>query len=223
MGGTASSTNTQCCCVEDKNASEVVFQQSTLGGSELVPQPALVPSLEHLGEAAEGARAHLQFVAGGRSRLRPPPDFTVRSEESTISCGSKGCMNLTDEEKKQELERVQILIKGFVKEVLVGLGIEVVLEDGRRVPCRFCMDCKLATVTLHVHGAVRDIPMTSIQDICSGKELRNIETTTPVDENCVTLVMGNDQCVSFHFRDVATREHFATCMKVLRLAVDEGL
>jgi len=222
MGGTASSTNIQCCCVDDKSGTEVVFQQTTLGGSEMVPQPVLVPSLEHLGEAAEGARAHLQFVAGGRSRLRPPPDFTVRSEESTLSCGSKEC-DLTDEQKKQELERVQNLIKAFVKEVLIGLSIDVVLEDGRRVPCRFCMDHKLAVVTLHVHGAVRDIPMTSIQDICSGKELSNIETTTPVNEYCVTLVMCNDQCVSFHFRDVAAREHFATCMKVLRLAVDEGL
>jgi len=82
------------------------------------------------------------------------------------------------------------------------------------------MDNKLSILSLQVRDIVRQISMTDIQEICSGKELQKLRTTTPLDDLCATLVMSNDQCVSFKFKDIAAREHFATCMKVLRLALE---
>eukprot|EP00971_Amphidinium_carterae_P049864 982862-Amphidinium_carterae.1 len=65
-----------------------------------------------------------------------------------------------------------------------------------------------------VHTTTRQISLTNIQEICSGSQMRDLRVTTPLDELCVTLVMADDQCVSFKFPDVKAREHFATCMKV---------
>merc|ERR1719353_2736666 len=116
--------------------------------------------------------------------------------------------------------KLQSMIKDFVTEFLQGVYLDAVLEDGSYVPCRCTMDSKLSVLSLQVHSTVRQIDLTSIQEICSGKELRDLRVTTLLDDLCVTLVMSDDQCVSFKFSDVQGREHFATCMKVLRLALD---
>merc|ERR1719188_1975276 len=154
-----------------------------------------------------------------RSALNVPPDFTVRSADSIDSARSR-CVTLSDEQKAQELQQLQTMIRDFVKEVLQGVVLDVVLEDGSLLPCRCTMDNRLCIVSLQVRDIVRHIRMTDIQEICSGKELQNIHTTTPLDELCVTFAMSNDQCVTFKFKDVPAREHFSTCMKVLRLAVE---
>merc|ERR1711909_164650 len=47
------------------------------------------------------------------------------------------------------------------------------------------------------------------------EELKKIENEglgiSILDDLCATLVMADDQCVSFKFSDVQAREHFATC------------
>ncbi|CAE6911969.1 unnamed protein product [Symbiodinium sp. CCMP2592] len=77
------------------------------------------------------------------------------------------------------------------------------------------------TSSQNVQSTTRTVDLTSIQEICSGGELKDLQVTTPLDENCVTLVMADDQCVSFKFPDKQAREHFATCMKVLLPQVDK--
>eukprot|EP00929_Paragymnodinium_shiwhaense_P037522 TRINITY_DN19980_c0_g1_i2.p2 TRINITY_DN19980_c0_g1~~TRINITY_DN19980_c0_g1_i2.p2 ORF type:complete len:113 (-),score=26.27 TRINITY_DN19980_c0_g1_i2:216-554(-) len=112
------------------------------------------------------------------------------------------------------------MIRDFVMEFLQGVYLNAILEDGTEVPCKCVMDSKLSALTLQVHSHTRHVELTNIQEICSGKELRDLLVTTPLDDCCVTLVMADDQCVSFKFPDIQGREHFATCMKVLRLALD---
>ena len=68
-------------------------------------------------------------------------------------------------------------------------------------------------------NTTRQIAVESIKEICSGNDVplddlgRELRLTTPLDDLCVSLVM-NDECVSFKFADVQTREHFATFMQV---------
>jgi len=156
-----------------------------------------------------------------RMTLHVPADFSVRTADSAASSSvGSGYASLTEEQKAREMAKLQNMIRGFVREVLQGVHLDVVLEDASLMPCRCCMDNKLSVLSLQVGDIVRHIAMTSIQEICSGKELKHIRTTTPLDDLCATLVMRNDQCVTFKFKNVQAREHFATCMKVLRLALE---
>lgn len=189
----------KCCCAQRDVGDEQVFP----GSSPLeVPTGELTPALP-----AE------------RKTLNVPPDFSIRSVDSAASSGS-GYVSLNEEQKAREMTKLQHMIRDFVMEFLQGVFLDAVLEDGTLVPCRCLMDSKLQVLMLQVHSTTRTIDLTNIQEICSGKELRDLRVTTPLDDLCVTLVMADDQCVSFKFNDVQGREHFATCMKVLRLALD---
>jgi len=144
--------------------------------------------------------------------------FSVRSVGSTSSSTGSGRASLNEEQKAREMMKLREMVQDFVREVLQGVFLDVVLDDGSLVTCHCCMDSKLTIISLQVNDIVRNICIEDIQDIYSGKELERLPTTTPLDDNCATLVMANDRCVSFKFKSVAAREHFATCMKVLRLA-----
>lgn len=157
--------------------------------------------------------------AGERKTLNVPADFSIRSVDSAATSGT-GYVSLNEEQKAKEMTKLQQMIRDFVTEFLQGVYLDAVLEDGSLVPCRCIMDSKLSVLMLQVQTTTRQIDLTNIQEICSGRELRDLQVTTPLDEYCCTLVMADDQCVSFKFKDVQAREHFATCMKVLRLALD---
>mmetsp|Transcript_86565 Transcript_86565/g.273198 ORF Transcript_86565/g.273198 Transcript_86565/m.273198 type:complete len:217 (-) Transcript_86565:121-771(-) len=189
---------------------------------ECPPGNELVPSLSSLGRVAESVQAEARDAADCQHPPRMPRTFSVHSGDgdSMDENISHRHLSLTEEEKRDEMAKVQELIREFVQTALRGSHIDVVLEDGTLTPCRFSMDGQLSVITLQVHALTRHIPMTDIQEVSAGRELRGLETTTPVDENCCTLVLSNGTCVSFSFPDEARRERFATCMKVLRLALD---
>mmetsp|Transcript_58691 Transcript_58691/g.164685 ORF Transcript_58691/g.164685 Transcript_58691/m.164685 type:complete len:194 (+) Transcript_58691:147-728(+) len=188
----------KCCCVQKDVGDEQVF------GSHLDPSAADFLASHHPTE---------------RKTLHVPPDFSIRSVDSTASAGS-GYVSLNEEQKAREMTKLQHMIRDFVMEFLQGVYLDVVLEDGSLVPCKCIMDSKLSVLMLQVQSTTRSIDLTNIQEICSGQDLRDLQVTTPLDDLCATLVMTDDQCVSFKFADVQAREHFATCMKVLRLALD---
>uniref|UniRef100_A0A7S2HT44 ISP3 C-terminal domain-containing protein n=1 Tax=Alexandrium andersonii TaxID=327968 RepID=A0A7S2HT44_9DINO len=188
----------RCCCAQRDVGDEQVFGNS--------------PLEVNTGELAPALPAE-------RKTLHVPPDFSIRSVDSAASSGS-GYVSLNEEQKAREMTKLQHMIRDFVMEFLQGVFLDAVLEDGSLVPCRCLMDSKLSVLMLQVHNTTRTIDLTHIQEICSGKELRDLRVSTPLDDLCVTLVMSDDQCVSFKFSDVQGREHFATCMKVLRLALD---
>mmetsp|Transcript_16290 Transcript_16290/g.41937 ORF Transcript_16290/g.41937 Transcript_16290/m.41937 type:complete len:211 (-) Transcript_16290:311-943(-) len=206
-----------CCWSQDAEEAENILRD--FGGSAAAASSELVPSL-----VASLASAAARSGPGApgfevRGTLHVPPDFTVRSADSLDSARSR-CITLTNEEKAKEMQQLQIMIRDFVKEVLHGVLLDIVLEDGCLLTCRCSMDNRLTTVSLQVREIVRHIRLVDIQEICSGKELQNMNTTTPLDDLCVTFAMMNDQCVTFKFKTVAAREHFSTCMKVLRLACE---
>mmetsp|Transcript_69775 Transcript_69775/g.204617 ORF Transcript_69775/g.204617 Transcript_69775/m.204617 type:complete len:194 (+) Transcript_69775:104-685(+) len=188
----------KCCCAQPEVGDEQYF-----GGPLTMPTGEFTPAVS----------------AADRKTLRVPPDFSIRSVDSAASPGS-GYVSLNEEEKAREMTKLQHMIRDFVMEFLQGVYLDAVLEDGTLVPCKCIMDSKLSVLMLQVNSTTRTINLTNIQEICSGRELRDLQVTTPLDDLCATLVMADDQCVSFKFADVQGREHFATCMKVLRLALD---
>lgn len=179
----------------------------SIRGPPYIPSTGLVPAMENeVGQKPSDI---------GSRVLRVPPDFSMRSGSDSTNTGRA---SQSSEQRASDMKKLQGVIRDFVKEVLRGIELDVVLEDGSCMSCNCWMDSRLSVLSLRVRDVVREICMSDIDQICSGKELKTIRTTTPLDKNCTTFVLANDQCVTFKFPDVQAREHFATCMKVLRLA-----
>lgn len=188
----------RCCCAQAVGEEEV-FGASVLDVATGEYAPVLQP--------------------GERKTLHVPADFSIRSVNSAASNGP-GYVSLDEVQKAQEMQKLQHMIRDFFMELLQGVFLDAVLEDGSVVPCRVTMDRKLSVMKLQVSATVKTIFLSNIQEICTGKESNDLRVTTPLDDHCVTLVMADDQCVSFKFATQQACEHFVTCMKVLRLALD---
>lgn len=168
--------------------------------------------------------------------LRVPSDFSERSvaftdepRSSTRSCHPDGQVHrsvqgspgsgVAPSRKDKEMLKLQKMMKDFIKDILCGVNLDIVLDDGSKESCRCQLDSALSTISLRVQDIVQTISLLDIEDVFSGSDIGHVHTTTPLDELCATLKMRSDRCVSFKFTDVRSREHFATCMKVLRLAL----
>mmetsp|Transcript_75941 Transcript_75941/g.214771 ORF Transcript_75941/g.214771 Transcript_75941/m.214771 type:complete len:196 (-) Transcript_75941:144-731(-) len=185
----------ECCCVQQQAGDEITFVAGALG----VPIDQLAP--------------------GDRATLCVPQDFSLRSVNSAAT-SSSAYVSLSESQKNIEMAKLQRMIRDFVVDFLQGVFLDAVLEDGSLVPCRCIMSSTLSVLMLQVQSDTKTINIGSIQEICSGREAHGREIQTPVDDLCVTLVMSDDRCVSFKFTNLQAREHFATCMKVLRLALE---
>eukprot|EP00928_Gymnodinium_smaydae_P076968 TRINITY_DN60074_c0_g1_i1.p1 TRINITY_DN60074_c0_g1~~TRINITY_DN60074_c0_g1_i1.p1 ORF type:complete len:241 (-),score=51.79 TRINITY_DN60074_c0_g1_i1:77-799(-) len=233
-----------CCCVESDDGSELAILSENLlragagsgsaGVNYASVAAASVSSGGFIADSAEAAGgrdlASLGFGAGDEGadrRLTVPANFMMFSVDAAASSSAgaagapqdAGYVSLTAGQKEHEMRKLQSMIRNFVHEFLQGVYLDAVLENGLKVPCWCIMDSRLARLSLKVGSHSRIVSLAEIKEIVSGKELRELRVTTPLDDHCVTLVMQDDQCVSFKFEDVKAREHFATCMKVLRLAI----
>merc|ERR1719210_3311711 len=113
------------------------------------------------------------MVPGEQSSTGMHQDFSIRSISSAASSGS-GCASLDGEQKARDMARLGRMVRDFAVEFLQGVFLDAVLEDGSLIPCRCTMDSKLSVLMLQVHSTTRTIDLTTIQEIYSGQELRDI-------------------------------------------------
>jgi len=120
----------------------------------------------------------------------------------------------------QELVLLRDMMRRFVQSLLGGRIYTVVVEHGRTESCRLLLMPNLQYLQLEWGGATHDIPLKNVRDICPGKILENQFTPIPLDDLCSTLVLKNNECVTFRFPTVQERDDFTKCVKVLSLALD---
>lgn len=126
--------------------------------------------------------------------------------------GRGGSLDATAELREQMRE--------FIQKLLSGLPLNVVLEDGETDPCKLTISKDLQQLQLQVGPDVHDIWLRDVQHILPGRELDNIATTMPLDDLCNTMVLQNNECVTFRFANLEERDTFAKCMKISRLAIE---
>lgn len=225
-----------CCCSEDSSSHEQIHSV-VVATDEFHPSMVSVnvrsdayhtkaylngtvadklqPTLVNL-RLRDGADSGPCEAASEKKFLNEPPPFSVRSVKSDSTTSE--AMSMSEEQKTAELTALKGMMTEFVKELLQGIILNVVLEDGQLVPCLCSLDHGLGTLALRLSEVVRQIKLVEILEICSGRELRHLRTPTPLDDLCVTLVLKSDMCVSFKFKTIENREKFATSLKVLRVA-----
>lgn len=206
-----------CCCSSDpredaqaKCGDVVVLtdwntkeEGNLVGYNGHIPDPAAVrqaPAKNTEASRRGGTRA------GDSARSNPPQSVTPRADGSEAAA--------------QEACALRELMKRFVQEMIRGKQYSVVVENGQTAPCKLSLTPNLQYLQLEAAGVTHDIPLRNIKDICPGKLLENRFTPIQLDELCDTLVLRNNECVTFRLRSLQERDEFTKCVKVLSLALE---
>lgn len=121
--------------------------------------------------------------------------------------------------ERQKFE-LQDLLKHFTRDMMRGVSLDVVLDDGTSVECVCKLDPGLTTLSMRVAETYRSVLLNQVEKVCSPEETRELQTANQhyLDAHCATLVLRGAQFVTFRFDSVPVREYFCTCLKVLRMA-----
>mmetsp|Transcript_32108 Transcript_32108/g.92276 ORF Transcript_32108/g.92276 Transcript_32108/m.92276 type:complete len:208 (+) Transcript_32108:63-686(+) len=126
----------------------------------------------------------------------------------------------SDDAGAQEALQLRELMKSFVQGMIRGRAFRVVVEEGQTDPCKLSLARNLMHLSLEIDGSTHDIPLGNVKDVCLGNKLSNRFAPVNLDELCSTLVLRNNECVSFRLSSIKERDDFTKCVKVLALALD---
>merc|ERR1740121_2439033 len=124
-------------------------------------------------------------------------------------------------EALHELPQGHGLAKGFVQEMVHGRHFPVVIGEGRTEPSKLTLTPNLLYLQLEAAGVTHDIPLRNVKDVCPGMLSSSRLAPVELDELCNTLVLRNNECVTFRFATLKERDEFTKCVKVLALALDQ--
>lgn len=107
----------------------------------------------------------------------------------------------------------------FIRTLLRGICIEVLLDDGSIILPETTLNYELTNLTLNVNEVRRTIPLADVESVASLQDLERRDILTSIqpflDERCVTLVMRDCQFVTFRLGTERHREYFAACLALL--------
>lgn len=133
----------------------------------------------------------------------------VESDEGTTDAAMREAMALRE------------LMKRFVQEMVHGRNFPVVIGEGKTEPCKLTLTPNLLYLQLEAAGVTHDIPLRNVKDVCPGRLTSSQLAPVELDELCNTLVLRNNECVTFRFDGLKERDEFTKCVKVLALALDQ--
>eukprot|EP00930_Biecheleria_cincta_P005885 TRINITY_DN106836_c0_g1_i1.p1 TRINITY_DN106836_c0_g1~~TRINITY_DN106836_c0_g1_i1.p1 ORF type:complete len:243 (+),score=60.30 TRINITY_DN106836_c0_g1_i1:110-838(+) len=114
---------------------------------------------------------------------------------------------------QRDVAKIQSQMKGFVKSMVRGREMNVLSVDGQLRACTCSFDRKLRNYNIVISKETRSIPLSKIREVFQGSEPEDI--ATPLDELCATFVLESGECLSFRFKDIPEREHFAMCLQII--------
>lgn len=104
-------------------------------------------------------------------------------------------------------------MKHFVKGMVRGREMNVLSVDGQLRACTCSFDRKLRNYNIVISKETRTIELKKFREVLQGLEPDDI--ATPLDELCATVILENGECLTFRFKDVPEREHFAMCLQII--------
>mmetsp|Transcript_25967 Transcript_25967/g.49744 ORF Transcript_25967/g.49744 Transcript_25967/m.49744 type:complete len:228 (+) Transcript_25967:62-745(+) len=110
-------------------------------------------------------------------------------------------------------------LSGFVRTMLRGVCIEVMLDDGTTLFPEASLNYELTHLTLEVNDVRRAIILADVEAVATSSELsmRNVPSSLyqHVDERCCTLILRGQEFVTFRFDSTRHREYFSACLALL--------
>mmetsp|Transcript_46383 Transcript_46383/g.110471 ORF Transcript_46383/g.110471 Transcript_46383/m.110471 type:complete len:239 (-) Transcript_46383:77-793(-) len=219
-----------CCCTSDprddqgRSGDVVVFTDW-----DTREDGAPAPGLEHIPEPAAIGAAAMYAAAAASGKLgqsSEAPLFNRKADQgssgsSPTHANSKlGGMPEALPDGVAEAFELRELMKRFVQEMIRGKAYHVVVENGQTEPCVLCITTALQYLQLRAAGVTHDIPLRHVKNIVPGRLLENRFTPIHLDEFCATIVLRNNECVTFRLNSLKERDEFTKCIKVLVLALE---
>mmetsp|Transcript_105660 Transcript_105660/g.268423 ORF Transcript_105660/g.268423 Transcript_105660/m.268423 type:complete len:260 (+) Transcript_105660:295-1074(+) len=180
------------------------------GGRGLAPAPASAEPSRGGGGGSGGGGAEQEKEQDLETMSVASSRVSGRSVRSTFTASSIASEFINE---RMGQSKIQQAMKTFVRAMVRGQQMGVISPDGALRTCQCSLDKKLKTFIIELKGSVRQIPLTEMSDVFQGKEPEDIDT--PLDELCSTVMLQSQECISFHFADVPSREQFAMCLQML--------
>jgi len=159
---------------------------------------------------------------------RPPDSATVATSEDPSLSG------LLSSKKEVEKARLQELVRGFSKQAVNGIPVELIDPETAQIgQYLFSMDKYLYKLKLRsMQGDGSDsssgthdktFALNNIINMNKGNDITTRAPALAMYANNVLLMelsYEEDCIIYFHFKDVMARDRFYTCVKILCMSVD---
>lgn len=110
------------------------------------------------------------------------------------------------------MEEAKTIVKPFIKRMVKGATIEVMVESGQLKECSMSLSRKLSYVKVRLNGRSRKILMKEVEEVIAGADVEGI--STPLDDLCTTVVMSSGECITFRCADVEERDTLTMCLTI---------
>mmetsp|Transcript_12101 Transcript_12101/g.31978 ORF Transcript_12101/g.31978 Transcript_12101/m.31978 type:complete len:231 (+) Transcript_12101:164-856(+) len=210
-----------CCNVEgnSKGPDAVIKSSGTLGRAPAVAQTRAVSPRAAKDAYQDPAPGPPKASAGARREAPPERDADARSEGAASATSSAGSSSYETWTREQKAEAKRI-IKDFVKSMVKGKNLHVVLPNGQirtvLVSLSRALDILKIKAGANKDAQARAIPLATIDEILVGTDTGDSEACegmeTPLDELSVTLALSSQECITFRMSDVEARDTLVMCL-----------
>lgn len=196
---------------EDNGAVRDASGNSSPSGQEATAAAAGSPD-------SQGSRA----VTDELEKLRVPLEFDDARVSMLRTTANDPPVSCDVAEKQRRC--LQSSVRAFIKSLLHGISVSVLLDDGRTRKAEARLDSELTHLVLHVPNAQHPVPLKCIESVCTPDDVSPTQapTQTFLDERCCQLIISGGQFLTFVFDVPRTREYFEMCLKVLILAAESS-
>lgn len=122
---------------------------------------------------------------------------------------------------KDQKKEAKALVKDFVKRMIKGEQMSVMIASGSLKTCTVSLTRKLDVLRIKTEKNKRDIKLVDVDEINVGTDVPE-GVTTPVDELCATLMLASGDCITFRFGDLNARDVFVMCLLMFCNGGQEG-
>lgn len=136
-----------------------------------------------------------------------------QSDVSQVSGTSQGSMST------EQRAEAKTLIKTFVRSMVKGRKLDVVLANGQLKTCYVLLGRKLDALKIKASEKdkqERRVPLASIEEILAGNDLSQSDKVcdieTPLDELSVTLSLSTEESITFRMHDADARDTLVMCL-----------
>merc|ERR1712107_733571 len=148
------------------------------------------------------------------------PSSTRSSPKTTPFLSPRKAAEAGSASALEEALALRELMKYFVQEMMHGKEYNLIMEDGRTEAWNLSITTALQYIKLEANGITHDILLRNIKKIVPGKLADGNFTPGALDDCCTTVVLQNNECVTFRLGSIQERDDFTKCVKVLVLALD---
>mmetsp|Transcript_30764 Transcript_30764/g.56821 ORF Transcript_30764/g.56821 Transcript_30764/m.56821 type:complete len:235 (+) Transcript_30764:147-851(+) len=211
---------TKCCCGVHRGQQPIQVINSA--GEKGEPAAPKVPQGANQTQGAADAPMAVKSITAAMNNAQVEErDFDLQSEggQSNHSRASSAASSAYAEMSKEQRTAAKNIIKDFVKTMVKGKQIHVVLPNGNIRVCFVALSRKLDTLKIKANEKdkqSRNIALANIEEIVVGQDTGEIAAfeglETPLDEMSVTLALQSSECITFRMPDPDSRDTLVMCL-----------